>query len=215
MTRVVGVDGCRGGWLAAVASGRTVEWHVLTTFDDVLDLAAGDPLGVDMPLPPFPAAGARRRSDLAARGFLGPARSSIFWTPPADVLERWRRDPVHPVGIGVSIQTWNLLPKIAEVQDALSARPRAVLEVHPECSFRALAPGVAFSTKKRAAGRRERIEALTEFFDLPDAAGLPRRGLLEDALDATAAAWSALRYRRGTSFTLPPDPAPGEPVIVV
>ena len=168
MTRVVGVDGCRGGWLAAVAVDGTLHWEVVATFDGVLDLAGDDPLGVDMPLGPLPADGGRRRSDVAAREFLGPARSSIFWTPPASALARWRADPGHPRGIGVSIQTWNLLPKIAEVADALRLRPRAVLEVHPECSFRTLAPGVAFASKKTADGRRQRVDALA---DLGDVAG--------------------------------------------
>jgi predicted RNase H-like nuclease len=209
--RVVGVDGCRGGWLAAAVSGPAVSWSVRTTFDDVLTLAAGDPVGVDMPLGPLPDDGVRRRSDLAARTFLGPARSSIFFTPPASALARWRADPVHPLGIGVSVQTWNLLPKIAEIADTGAA---GLLEVHPECSFRALAPGVDFASKKTAAGREQRVAVLGARFTLPAAGSVPAR-FVEDALDATAVAWTVARQARGEAVTLPPDPAPGEPVIVV
>lgn len=217
MTRVVGVDGCRGGWLAAVTdfSAETglsaVAWHLLRTFVAVLDLAAGDPVGVDMPLLPLPAEGERRRSDVAAREFLGPARSSIFWTPPATALARWRRDPVHPRGIGVSIQTWNLLPKIAEVADSGAA---GLLEVHPECSFRAMASAVAFASKKTAEGRSQRQAALATWARLPPPGAVPAR-VVEDALDATAVAWTVARHARGRAATLPADPVAGEPVIVV
>ena len=214
MSRVVGVDGCRGGWLAAVASGParpTLTWHLLATFDAVLALAAGDPVGVDMPLLPLPGGGARRRSDVAAREFLGPARSSIFWSPPASALERWRRDPVHPLGIGVSIQTWNLLPKIAEIADG---DVRGLLEVHPECSFRALAPDVGFASKKTPVGRGQRLEALARWADLPPGGTVPAR-VVEDAVDASVVAWTVARHARGAAVTLPADPAPGEPVITV
>lgn len=211
MPRVVGVDGCRGGWLAAVADETVVTWHVLATFGEVLDLAEGDPVGVDMPLLPLPDEGERRRSDLVAREFLGPARSSIFWTPPASALARWRDDPVHPLGIGVSIQTWNLLPKIAELADCGAS---GLLEVHPECSFRAMAPAMVFASKKTAAGRRQRLAALTTWARLPPVTAVPAR-VVEDALDATAVAWTVARHAGGAARTLPADPAPGEPVITV
>ena len=217
MTSVVGVDGCRLGWIAAEVDGRDVSTQLFATFVELLDAVGNRPLGVDMPLGPLPAsmAGAdRRRSELAAREFLGPARSSIFWSPSADVLERWRRDPVHPVGIGVSVQTWNLLPKIAEVADALAARPREVFEVHPECSFRAMAPDVVFVSKKTPVGRQQRLGALRRWGDVPLPVG-PAARFVEDALDAAAVAWSVARWTRGEALTLPDDPAPGEPVVTV
>lgn len=217
MASVVGVDGCRRGWIAAEVDGRVVTTQLFTTFDDLLDAVGDRPLGIDMPLGTLPAtvgATDRRRSELAARGFLGPARSSIFWSPSAEVLERWRRDPVHPIGIGVSIQTWNLLPKIAEVADVLAARPRPVLEVHPECSFRAMAPDTGFASKKTATGREQRLEALNRWAEVAVPVGRAAR-FLEDALDATAVAWSVARWTRGEALTLPSDAAPGEPTITI
>lgn len=217
---VVGVDGCPGGWVAAFVTGQAVEWRLFPGFAELLTAATragARAVGVDIPIG-LPDAG-RRRADVAARAFLGPARSSIFWTPPADVVARWRTDPAHPRGAGVSLQTWNIVDKIVDVADALAARASdaggpPVLEVHPECSFRALAPDLAHASKKTAAGTRQRVEALRGWVDLPDVAP-PARGVFEDALDATLAAWSADRHVRGAHRTLPADPAPGEPVVTV
>lgn len=213
---VVGVDGCLGGWVAAAVSGRAVEWRLFATFEAVLAATGSTVVGVDTPIG-LPVAG-RRRSDVAARAFLaagGGPPSAVFWTPEAAVVDRWRTDPVHPRGIGVSIQTWNIIAKLVDVADALVGRPAAtVLEVHPECSFRAMAPTVGFASKKSAAGTRQRVAALRTWCDVPDVGGRAR-GVFEDALDATAVAWTVDRFVRGVALTLPADAAPGEPKITV
>ena len=121
---------------------------------------------------------------------------------------------MHPLGIGVSIQTWNLLPKIAEVADVRAARPVDLLEVHPECSFRALAPGVTFASKKTAAGRAQRVAALSAWAGLPPDGSVPAR-FVEDALDASVVAWSVARHARGHGVTLPAEPETGVALIAV
>ena len=95
-------------------------------------------VAVDIPLE-LPTSG-RRPCEDEARAFLGSARSSIFYTPPWWTLTAYRLDGPHPRGVGVSIQTWNILPKVHEAMSARSAtRHPRVGEVHPECSFRAMA----------------------------------------------------------------------------
>jgi predicted RNase H-like nuclease len=87
--------------------------------------------------------------------------------------------------------------RILEIEGLANQDPR-VFEVHPEVSFRELA-GHTLPTKRSAAGASAREAALaSEGIALP-----PLPYPLDDVLDATVAAWSALRYATGTAKPLP------------
>ncbi len=210
MTRVLGVDGCRGGWVVAVVEGDEVTWQRVTRFVDVL-AAGGDAIGVDMPIG-LPAYG-RRDCDLAAKRLLGRAHSRVFLTPPRGVLHTTSyadaagRHRELTGGAGLSVQTWHLLPKVREVDEVTSAADDARLaEMHPELSLMALAVSlggapVALESKKTAAGRQARIDLLSAW--LPGAVDAPPG---DDGLDALAVAWSAQRWLAGTARVLPDQP---------
>lgn len=87
MTRVVGADVWKKGWVAVV----TVDGWIasIDAYETMADLAAAEAdaeiIAVDIPIglpvaPPRPA-------DAAARRFIGARSSSVFPTPPRDVLE--------------------------------------------------------------------------------------------------------------------------------
>ena len=232
MRRVLGVDGCRGGWVGALVSlpdGRSsggravaprVEWLRLATFAEVLAVEA-EVVGVDMPIG-LPASG-RRDCDLQAKTLLGRAHPRVFLTPPRGVLvaptyvEAGRLHRELTGGLGMSIQTWHLVPKICEVDSssAVSDDVRLV-EVHPELSFAALVgmpDGEALPSKKTASGRSARVSVLGGW--VPDLAGLPAG---DDGLDALAVAWSARRFLDGGARILTGDPAydeTGRPMRIV
>lgn len=213
MTRVLGVDGARGGWVGALVDGQTVTWLRLSSVDDVLAVDA-DVIGVDMPIG-LPRRG-RRECDLAAKGLLGRAHPRVFLTPPRAVLAESSYAAAGAVhrelvgGKGMSLQTWNLLARVREV-DARADDPRLV-EVHPELSFAELA-GEVLASKKTVAGRAARLAALRTW--LPSLPAVPGG---DDWPDALAAAWSAGRWHAGTARTLP-DPPPrdeaGRPMRIV
>jgi predicted RNase H-like nuclease len=190
---VLGVDGCPGGWVGALVRGSQVDWYV-GSLASLVELPAAV-VAVDMPLA-LPAGGERRACEVAARARLGPARSSIFYAPPLAVLDA--RDHAEASvlsraagSVGVSIQTWHIVPKIRE---ALALDDPRLLEVHPELSFRALGPITA--SKKTAAGRAERLALL-------GSPVLPRGvAPTEDLLDALACAWTAARWLRGEAEVL-------------
>lgn len=99
--------------------------------------------------------------------------------------------------VGVSIQTWNIVPRIAEA----SAFP-SLLEAHPELSFRAL--GAVSASKKTATGRAERLALLRSW--LPSlVVERPGRAAVDDCLDALACAWTAARWLRGEAEELGPE----------
>jgi predicted RNase H-like nuclease len=190
---VVGVDGWTGGWVAAAVVEKRLSWSVHTTITDVLSAYPSALIGVDMPIG-LPQAG-YRDCDLAARDYLGPARSSIFLTPTRAKAALWHPTAAHPIGENISRQMWNLLPKVAEIDAIMTPRLQLqVAEVHPECSFRTLT-GETLDSKKTGRGVGQRLEALAGWIELPALRDAPPRVPLDDLLDAAIVAWTAQRWR--------------------
>lgn len=218
---VIGIDGYRGGWVAARVTTRaarlTVAWTTCTVhaIGDLLDPTCI--VGVDMPV--GLAHGGWRECDTLARAALGRAGSRVFMTPPRAVLELGLAAPNDVVqqrsreltGQGTSRQAMGLAERILALDAALSLGPDQrgrVLEVHPELAFAEMA-GCVLAGKKTAAGVGQRLIALQSW--LPSAesalAQAPDDVPVDDALDALACAWSAARWHAGTARTLPEDAA--------
>ncbi len=208
MTRCLGLDGARGGWAGALVEGGRVQWLRFGQVKEALALDV-DVIGVDMPVG-LPGHG-RRECDLLAKRLLGRAHPRVFLAPPRGVLaarDYPEASALHRVltgGLGLSVQTWHLVPKILEV-DAVADDPRLV-EVHPELSLAELGGQGPLPSKKSAAGRAARISVLSRWLTgLPDEAVPPG----DDGLDALAVAWSAARWVAGTARSLPADPPDDE-----
>ena len=224
---VVGVDGCRGGWLAVrLSRDGTAETRI---FSDMASLWSAyfqaALILVDIPIGLPEDGPAERVCDTAARQVLGPRKSSVFPAPRRRLLgseyQSYREaNAIHRQiagGKGISQQSYALLPKIQEVDQLLrreaSAR-RIMREVHPEVCFWALAGGWPMQVnKKKRAGFAERRDALKAVYAPCDdiiAEGLlaitGKRASRDDLLDALAAAVTG--FIGGTRLrTLPPSPA--------
>jgi predicted RNase H-like nuclease len=229
--RLGGVDGCRGGWVLVTTGlrpGSPTTVEVLATFAEIVDRVKRgdlDRVGVDMSIG-LPASG-RRACDGAARARLGARRSSVFPTPPrpllsvTDYAEALARSRAID-GRGLSKQAFFLLPKMAEVDAAITpGLQSAIFECHPESCFATLA-GAPLSTPKRsAAGQAERAALLSPAFgdglSLAFGDGLsarpkidpeicprfhPAGAAADDVLDAFAVAEAARRHHRGTAVVL-------------
>lgn len=218
---VVGVDGWKGRWVAAVADGRAITWRTHDDFADVLAAHPGRTVAVDMPIA---TTDGPRDVDAAGRAWLrdhGGPWQSIFLAPTTRTVAAYEAGRTHAeamaglaAGSRVSIQAWNLIPAIVQVRDALAARPDAVvLEAHPECSFRAMDDRIGPASKKTGRGAGLRLRALSREFDV-DLAGAPENVPVDDLLDACAVAWTAARHERGEHLTLP-EGATAAPRIVV
>jgi predicted RNase H-like nuclease len=220
---VAGVDGSRGGWVVAlfpsgVSGIRQGLLRLATSFEEVLSLdPAADVLAVDIPI----GLSAERRPggrgcDREARRLLGPRRSSVFSPPWRGALEARRYDQVRSEGL--TIQCFNILPRIREVDRAMTAALQArVRESHPELAFLRLAGAPLGHPKRTPAGRRERLRALRRaprgFVEamgrvFRDGTGPLRRrdAAPDDLLDACVLAWTALRIARGGARRLPQEP---------
>lgn len=219
-----GMDGCRGGWVVAIATdgadgGGTLRIDVARDFAEALAFAASaSRIAVDMPigLLDVPQPGGRA-CDRAARAVLGRQGSSVFSPPARPALDASdHRDAQRRQGAGLSIQTWNIVPRIREVDAAMTpALQLRVVEAHPELAFRTLAgAGANLDRKATAAGFAQRVGLLTDALGdvMPDLVG--ERGrlgaaqvALNDLADAVVLAHVAWRIDCGTAWRVP-DPAP-------
>ena len=210
---VAGVDGCRGGWVVVTTgvAGPLITVEVAPAIGPVIErVRSGEfaVLAVDMPI--GLAADGPRACDTEARRRLGVRRSTVFPTPPRPLLgspdhaEAVRRGRALD-GRGISIQAFNLLPRIAELDAAVKAADAdTVVEAHPESGFARMGDGPLTTSKKTAEGRRERL-ALLE-------ARIPgctehllahhRGAATDDLLDAAANAWTARRWLSGSADVL-------------
>lgn len=169
----IGVDGCHAGWffVAIDPSGQT-RCGVVEKLDGFVSKADESArIFVDIPigLPDKPETGGRE-CDRFARKVLGsPRRSSVFPAPARVVLEAndfedAKRLSLKASGRKISQQTFNILPKIREVDTLLRCNVKArclIREVHPEVCFWALAGRKPMrANKKKQAGFQERVTVL-------------------------------------------------------
>ena len=150
-----------------------------------------------------------RACDRAARSALGGKGSSVFSAPVRGVLrandypEALRISRASSAaGVGVSKQTWNLVPKIREVDAWLTrARQRRVIESHPELVFAALNGGTPIAQPKRSReGLERRAAALREVGLRPvDIRRRSRDVGADDVLDAFACLVAACRHAAGNA----------------
>lgn len=197
---IAGVDGCRGGWLVALAA----DWPCpdqprlvfCVSFLNVLDLTTScAAVAVDMPIG-LPAAGEGRNCDRAARKLLAGLRgatSRVFPPPPRAALTardwpEFREMHRSAAGKGAQKQVWGIVPKLREVDAALTPdRQSRIVEAHPELAFARLA-GRVLPSKHSAPGLAARRETLATAGPhvLAALSGLPQGPRLDDALDALA-----------------------------
>jgi predicted RNase H-like nuclease len=215
---VAGVDGCRAGWLAALAivhDGRPLRVQDVVIFDrfsQLLELtAACSAVAIDIPI--GLSDDGRRAADFEARRAIGQRRSSVF-PPPARALLGCCDYPSanalsrHISSRGISRQTFNILGKIHEADNAITPRlQQRVVESHPEVSFCALNVDVCLQHMKRsAAGREERCRLLSGTFDDFAQLSPPRGSAWDDLYDACVLAWTAARLATGCERRLPANP---------
>lgn len=224
MRSVIGVDGCRSGWLAVHSQvGFECEVRVHRTFREVWAWGGGKtPILVDVPIGLTEAGEFGRTCDWETRRRLGSPRAASVFTPPvrsalaacswqeaAQVQQRF-------TGKRLSRQAWGIAARIREVDRFLQEDPKRqclVREVHPELLFWSLnGQRPMRNSKKRGAGREERLAVLTGYW--PGARGLCERVRREfrgegvaadDVLDALVCVVAA-RACAGCFRTLPEEP---------
>lgn len=223
---VVGVDGCRGGWVTVTAGGDA---NLTAAYvDDLGPVVAAVRQGalaamaVDMPIGLL--ADGPRPADREARALLGARRSSVFPAPVRAVLGAADYDEAcarsrAACGKALSKQTFNLLGPIDHLDRLLTpADGERIVEAHPELAFARLDGGRPAPPKRTTEGRDHRRRLLTASLGAPLAELLATATVpTEDLLDAAALVVTARHVVAGTEHRLGGDvvEATGKAVQVV
>jgi predicted RNase H-like nuclease len=215
ISRVLGADACRAGWVAIAWAGRDIQAYVHSDISAIVALAAADGpievIGIDIPI--GLADSSHRQADLLARKAAGVRWASVFVTPVrrALIIEDYQEASElnrRLTGSGISRQAFNLRDKILQVDDWLPRAPCPILEVHPELVFAELAGGPLSDSKSTWAGAVRRWRLLAGAgMDISGDLGLTGRlAGVDDVLDAAAVAWTAARFARGAARCVPDPP---------
>lgn len=224
----IGIDGCRGGWVWIGNQGDGCCGGMVSELEALLPALASAQLTlIDMPIGLLESGAVERRCDQEARALLGrPRASSVFRAPSRPALDAVDQGHAavcainrQATGVGLSLQTFNIMPKIVELDQLLQQHPHLrvrVRESHPELCLLGLNQGRPMGLNKRtAAGQRERRQLLSRWSAEIDAmvdhvaARYPRRALaVDDVIDAAVLALAARHIREfGQPRELPCTPA--------
>lgn len=227
--QIAGVDGCKAGWFAAIASAtkesetdtsckfNLENVFIASTFTEVLlETTDCKLVCVDIPIG-LSNDRKQRECDVAARKLIrGPRASSVFPAPIRPCLSANNYKTASKIcfehsGKKLNKQSFFLLEKIRQVDDLMTpALQNRVREIHPEILFWALNDQKPIElNKKTVPGQALRHKLLQEIF--ADMDGIltqtpPHGYLMDDALDALVAAWMAGQTVIGKAGTLPENP---------
>lgn len=216
---LIGIDGCRGGWVVAV-SDELLSRVNFAVVDDLEPLFAGAErrgavIAIDMPI--GLSNEGPRACDVEARRVLGrPRASSVFPAPCRAALAAttYRRAcglSRRTLGVALTIECFNILPKIREVDALMTpARQAFVREVHPELVFALLSRkrrGLV-EPKRTPEGERIRLRLLRKIVPRFDPAAVraqlgPARVARDDVIDAVACLVAARRIAMSEARVLP------------
>ena len=201
----IGVDGCRGGWIACVLNHGEFRFE---RFDSLEQLVSHypefDAFLIDMAVGLRSSADQLRPDDLA-RKELGQKSSSIFPIPCrqavyADSEEEQKQTNIRILGKSLSKQTVHIIPKIKELDEYLSLHPEyknRILESHPEVDFARLNGSVVMTRKKEYPGFSDRAAILKRYLPGKDLSGMWEMAKKlkcnpDDLLDAACLAVTAI-----------------------
>lgn len=222
-----GIDATRYGWIMAGIGEKTdvIRFHqdLHSLLNELTKLLSDknsvkSTILIDMPIGLSDKSFARyvqRPCDAAARKMLGRKHSSIFSPPSIEALfEKSYADAsrinFEVLGKKLSKQSWNIAPKIRELNAFLHLNPQwrgRILESHPELAFQFLNNNQCLlHSKKTKEGITERIQILEKHY--PSAGGIFQSFLENKALrikankdDMTdALCLAVLNYKRGENL---------------
>ncbi len=221
--KTIGIDGCRTGWIAISLDSSTSGYWIVESDQELADIfEAYDRIFIDVPIG-LEDQKYTRECDVLLREVLGPDyRASVFNPPvrPALHAPTYAEASMTSYEITqkkISIQAWNITPKIKAVDQLLQENESyrgKVYESHPELIFQNLNGGNPVLQKKETKkGLRHRLDLLSEknrlaadfFRDIKEEYRRNQIGE-DDIVDALALAWAANQSQKKPIKTLPENP---------
>ena len=216
MKYVAGIDGSHAGWISVIRQIDKENYYKLV-FSKDLSVLCNDRINlvlIDMPvgLDKKIVTGGRIVDKLARKKLIK-RKSSIFNAPSRLTLKAKNYQEANKInkkqGLGLSKQSWNLIPKIKELEILMQQNNRPLIfESHPEISFQEMNNKELNYSKKERLGIEERkkilesngfeIEFLNKHLQEKN-----RNFKHDDFLDACAISWSALRVSKNKNKNIP------------
>ncbi|MEO0796179.1 MAG: DUF429 domain-containing protein [Verrucomicrobiota bacterium] len=175
--QVIGIDGCKAGWLA-VAIGDNGDGSVGlfgTVYEALIAHESADLFLIDMPIGLPDTMHPVRECDTIARKLLGKGMTSrVFDPPPRRTLTAPNHEEACRIsklilGKKISLQSYNIAPKIHELDIVLRNNRNYVdrtREAHPELAFACMNNRKALRvSKKQKAGIQGRLQVLQRHYE--------------------------------------------------
>ena len=219
MSRVIGIDGCKAGWIIAkTLEDKSISFQIIKNLnDDYLKESNVSLIGIDIPL--RLSSTGKRLAEIEARVLLKNRACTIFSPPTLNALTAKNYIDACKInfkecGKKISKQSWNLFPKIKEAQEFLENKSiieLGVFEVHPELSFMAMNDmNLIRASKKTVIGREIRIKLIQKFFPKFSFESVRNKYkknqvLDDDILDSVSVLWSTQRIVDNIAQFVPKD----------
>jgi len=220
MTTVIGIDGCRAGWITAkILDNQLISFQIIENLnDDYLKQSNLTHIGIDIPLQLSHTG--KRPAEIEARGLLKKRACTIFSPPTLNALRAKNYIEACEVnfkecGKRISKQSWNLFPKIKESHKFLENNlisKLEVFEIHPELSFMAMNDmNLIEASKKTSIGKEIRIKLIQKYFPNFSFESVRNKYkknqvLDDDILDSISVLWSTQRIVDNIAQFVPKGP---------
>lgn len=214
----VGIDGCRGGWIAAAICGGELRLCKFGSLMELTDALPFDVCLIDMPIG-LQGSEMQIRPDSMARKILKKKSSTVFTVPCrkavyGETKEKRLQANREVLYKGFGAQTDAMIPKMREVDEFLQEHPQyqnRIQESHPEVCFARLNGKVLMSSKHNMEGIKDRAEIISDYLPeitadwILDAANKVKCHE-DDIADAVCLAIVANLSAQGKTETIPAKP---------
>ena len=216
----VGVDGCKGGWVAAVIEQGELRIEKYLNINELIDkYPKFDNMLIDMVIGlPVNQKQYDNRPDSTARRLIAPRTSTIFAVPSRQaVYEETEEAQIKAnraaLGKGLAKQTMAIISKMRELDVFLLENDKyknVIKESHPEVCFARLNGAVVMTKKSEMHGLMERVQILSQFFPnlSVDSISVIAKELhcnRDDIVDAVCLAITANLDLQGDTEVIPKD----------
>lgn len=167
--KTAGLDGCLAGWLLISFDEGEEIYKVLRTDEELKDaFNTYDRIFIDMPIGLEEEEYTRECDLLLRKKVGGDYAASVFSPPIRPALHAPTYAEANAVifdytGKKLSLQSWNIVPKIQTVDRLLKENEElkdSVLESHPEYLFQILNGGMIYQKKNLKKGIKHRLEIM-------------------------------------------------------
>ncbi len=175
--KTAGIDGCKLGWILISFDEGEEKYQIIQSNDELKAVfETYDRIFIDMPIGLEDEEYTRECDALLRKELGGEYSSSVFSPPIRPALEAPSYVEANMISYEwtekkLSLQSWNITPKIKVLDELLRANPdfkKKVLESHPELLFQKLNGGMIFQKKNLKKGIRHRLELIKEEESIAD-----------------------------------------------